>query len=67
MRMISRKQALEIVRDHGWKPDSCVVMGSHKCLNGLVMTGDDRCESFNTSLGIHDTYAVIDVKSWLGY
>ena len=69
MRMISRKQALEIVDAHGWKPDDCTV--SHTAGDHLNIPQTEcycyQPASFNSDLGIHDQYAIIDIKHWLGY
>lgn len=65
MRMISRREALEIIEDHSRDPDDCPVGGcSWDC---LVKYGQPYCARFDNALGIHDQYAVIDVKNWLGY
>lgn len=65
MRMISRREALDLLADHGWGPKTCVV--SHARDDGKASVGDGHCESFDSYLGKHDQYAVIDVKNWLGY
>ncbi len=68
MRMISRKQALDLIGSHGYKANTCVVMGAEhnrKHPDGHELYDD--CVSFNDALGAHDQYAVIDVKNWLGY
>ena len=59
MRMISRREALELIADHGWKPNDCTVAYHQGC--------NYHCATFDHALGIHDQYAVIDVKNWLGY
>lgn len=66
MRMISRKQALEIVNGHGWGPYSCT-NGDHRHPKVYDIGDDTECGTFYHNLGIHDRYAIIDVKHWLGY
>lgn len=64
MRMISRKQALEIVNAHGFGPSDCTVgMCKHDC----PLKYKAPCATFDDNLGVHDSYALIDVKNWLGY
>ena len=65
MRMISRREALKIIADHGWKSGTCT-NGNHGHSIGRI-SPDNKCGTFNGALGIHDQYAVIDVKNWLGY
>ena len=67
MRMISRAQALEIVDAHGLGPKTCTVSHAKdgEMWNGMIL--EPYCESFDHSLGVHNQYAVIDVKNWLGY
>jgi hypothetical protein len=67
MRMISRKQALEIIGNHGHDPKDCVVSHARdgELWNGKTL--EPYCESFDSYLGVHDSYAIIDVKNWLGY
>ncbi len=68
MRMISRREAFEIVGAHGYNPNTCTVMGvDHNAKHQLSVGCSRGCESFVSALGIHDQYAVIDVKNWLGY
>jgi len=67
MRMISRKQALEIVDAHGWGASDCTVSHEHRNRLSWWYSQTDPCESFYTNLGIHDQYAITDVKHWLGY
>ncbi len=67
MRMISRREALEIIDAHGWGASVCTVSHARDwgVWNSTLL--EPHCESFDDCLGVHDQYAVIDVKNWLGY
>ena len=70
MRMISRREAVDIVRAHGLGPAECAVSHSKAEIDLVernAMAAMFSCESFNDALGVHDQYAIIDVKNWLGY
>ena len=65
MRMISRKQALEIVNSYELGPGDCA---REWCSQGdCPHQIGEPCATFNSTLGIHDSYALIDVKNWLGF
>ena len=63
---MTRNMAITLIRQHSIEPNACMMGGNHKCLLGLNTT-DDPCESFDSALGIHNTYKLADVMNWLGY
>lgn len=67
MRMITRKQALEILDLHALSPKECAISHARDGETWNGMTLEPYCESFDNALGVHDQYAIIDVKNWLGY
>jgi hypothetical protein len=57
--MISREKALQIIKNHGWLPETQTAT-----FQGVAVTSG---YSFNENLGIKEEYRLKDVMLWLGY
>ena len=77
MTVITRHEALNILKQHSLRPTDCTI--SHLDIHYahspttifnptdlFAVCGDD-CESFDSELGIQDEYKLSDIKNWLGY
>ena len=61
--MISRKQAIEILKVHGIGPDD---QTCSELING-VMVGVKSGTSFDEEIGFFPEYSLEVIKAWLGY
>ena len=56
--MVTRRQVVRILAEHGWAPDSPTVAGADGWVNGT---------SFDDEVGVRAWYSLESVLAWLGY